>query len=495
MEDSNTAVPVHDRTEHLDDGYPIGTCYPVILCGGSGTGLWPVSRAAYPKQLLPLTSQLTLLQETLQRVADPERFAAPLVVCNDDHRFLVAEQLRQHGVAPAAILLEPTGRDTAPAAAAAALLLTAADPEAVMLLLPSDHYVTAHDGFWAAVDRATPAAARGALVTFGITPDRPETGYGYIRQGTALAGCPGCFAVERFIEKPDRATAEAYLAADGYAWNSGMFLFRAARYLAELARLEPAMLEATRAAVAGATRDLDFLRLDKTAFAGAPARSIDYAVMEKTASAAVVPLACGWSDVGSWAALWESAAKDSAGNALLGDVLAADVRNSYIRAESRLVAAVGLADVILVETADAVLAVGRERAQELRPIIEQLQALGRDEHRQHRRVYRPWGSYETVDRGERHQVKRIIVAPGGRLSLQKHAHRAEHWVVVRGTARVTRGDEVFELAENQSTYIPVGTVHRLENRGAEPLHLIEVQSGAYLGEDDIVRLEDTYGRA
>ncbi|WP_425450494.1 mannose-1-phosphate guanylyltransferase/mannose-6-phosphate isomerase, partial [Virgifigura deserti] len=313
----------------------------MILCGGSGTRLWPVSRAAYPKQLMPLTSELTLLQETLQRVADPARFAAPLVVCNDEHRFLVAEQARALGGAPITILLEPTGRNTAPAIAAAAHLLAAQDGEAVMLVLPSDHYVAAPGRFREAVDQAVRAADAGALVTFGIAPDKPETGYGYVRQGAALAGCPGCFAVDRFVEKPDRATAEAYLAEGGYAWNSGMFLFRAARYLAELARLEPAMLAATREAVARAVRDLDFLRLDQEAFAGAPARSIDYAVMERTDSAAVVPLDIGWSDVGSWAALWETAAKDGAGNTLIGDVLAAGLRNSYIRAESRLVAAVG----------------------------------------------------------------------------------------------------------------------------------------------------------
>jgi len=469
--------------------------HPVILSGGSGTRLWPVSRATYPKQLMALTSELTLLQETLRRVADDTRFAAPIVVCNDEHRFLVAEQARALGVTPAAILLEPVGRNTAPAIAAAAHILADRDPEAMMLMLPSDHYIAARDGFWEAVDRAARAAGRGALVTFGVTPNRPETGYGYIRRGEALDGCPGCFRVERFVEKPDLETAKAYLADGGYAWNSGIFLFGAARYLAELERLETEMLSATAKAVALAVRDLDFLRLDKDAFAAAPARSIDYAVMERTDSAAVVPLDVGWSDVGSWAALWETAEKDGNGNALVGDVLAEGVTNSYIRGESRLVAAIGLEDVILVETADAVLAAARDRAQDLRLIVDRLARAGRSEHREHRRVYRPWGSYEQVDCGERHQVKRIIVKPGGRLSLQKHAHRAEHWVVVRGTARVTRGTEVFDLQENESTYIPVGTVHRLENLTDEPLHIIEVQSGGYLGEDDIVRLDDEYGRA
>ncbi|HEX7005842.1 MAG TPA: mannose-1-phosphate guanylyltransferase/mannose-6-phosphate isomerase, partial [Alphaproteobacteria bacterium] len=324
--------------------------HPVILSGGSGTRLWPVSRATYPKQLMALTSELTLLQETLRRVADDTRFEAPIVVCNDEHRFLVAEQARALGVTPAAILLEPVGRNTAPAIAAAAHILADRDPEAMMLMLPSDHYIAARDGFWEAVDRAALAAGRGALVTFGVTPDRPETGYGYIRRGEALDGCPGCFRVERFVEKPDLETAKAYLADGGYAWNSGMFLFGAARYLAELERLEAEMLSATAKAVALAVRDLDFLRLDKDAFAAAPARSIDYAVMERTDGAAVVPLDVGWSDVGSWAALWETAEKDGNGNALVGDVLAEGVTNSYIRGESRLVAAIGLEDVILVET-------------------------------------------------------------------------------------------------------------------------------------------------
>jgi mannose-1-phosphate guanylyltransferase/mannose-6-phosphate isomerase len=467
------------------------TIRPVILSGGSGTRLWPLSRAAYPKQLMPLLSERSLLQETVERVADPTTFAAPILVCNDEHRFLVAEQLRGLGRKVEAILLEPIARNTAPAAAAAALL---AGPEALILVLPSDHYIANKEKFLAAMDKAAKAAALGKLVTFGIAPTGPETGYGYIRKGAVLASAPGCHAVAAFVEKPDLATAERYLASGEYLWNGGMFLFRADRLLEELGRFEPAMVEAVRKAVAGAKRDLDFTRLDKETFAAAPSRSIDYALMEKTGEAAVVPVDMGWTDVGSWASLWEVAGKDDAGNALIGDVIAADVKNSYIRSESRLVAAIGLENIVLVETVDAVMAVSRDRAQDLRIIIDRLQAADRGERLAHRRVYRPWGSYETVDLDKGFQVKRLIVNPGARLSLQKHARRAEHWVVVRGTARVTRDRDVFDLVANQSAYIPLGATHRLENPGKETLHLIEVQSGDYLGEDDIVRIEDSYGR-
>ena len=469
--------------------------HPVILSGGSGTRLWPLSRAAYPKQLMPLLSAESLLQETVRRVAAPERFAAPILVCNDEHRFLVAEQLRQIGVAPNRIVLEPVGRNTAPAAAVAALLLAADEPEALMLLLPSDHHIGDPDRFSAALEIAAAAARGGALVTFGMAADRPETGYGYIRRGAPLPGIAGCFRVERFVEKPAPATARSYVADGSYAWNSGMFLFPAAQLLAELERHAPAVLAAARAAVGQTRADLDFVRLDAEAFAAAPSISIDYAVMEKTARAAVVPAEMGWTDVGSWGALWDIAPRDGDGNALLGDVIAVDSRNSYVRADGRLVAVIGLDDLIVVDTADALLVMPRDRAQDVKQVVDRLKSAGRAEQQQHRRVYRPWGSYEGVDAGERFQVKRLIVKPGGRLSLQKHARRAEHWVVVRGTATVTRGDEVFDLAENQSTYIPLGTVHRLENRTAEPVHLIEVQSGGYLGEDDIVRLDDQYGRA
>lgn len=469
--------------------------HPVILSGGSGTRLWPLSRAAYPKQLMPLVSTGSLLQETVQRVGDRDRFAAPLLICNDEHRFMVAEQLHQDGIVPDRIVLEPIARNTAPAAAAAAVLLAADDPDALMLLLPSDHHIGDPARFLAAVDTAAAAARQGALVTFGMAAERPETGYGYIRRGGALAGVTGCFQVDRFVEKPDLATARSYVADGHFAWNSGMFLFKAAQLIAELERHAPAVIAAARAAVAKAVSDLDFVRLDAGAFATAPSISIDYAVMEKTDHAAVVPAEMGWTDVGSWGALWDIAARDGDGNTLIGDVIATDSRNSYVRGDGRLIAVVGVEDLIIVDTADALLVAPRAKAQDVKAVVERLKADGRSEQLHHRRVYRPWGSYESVDTGERFQVKRLTVKPGGRLSLQKHAKRAEHWVVVSGTATVTRGNEEFDLTENQSTYIPVGTVHRLENRTSEPVHLIEVQSGSYLGEDDIVRLDDQYGRA
>jgi mannose-1-phosphate guanylyltransferase/mannose-1-phosphate guanylyltransferase/mannose-6-phosphate isomerase len=471
------------------------TIHPVILSGGAGSRLWPLSRSAYPKQLMPLLSEESLLQETARRIVDPARFAAPLLVCNDEHRFIVAEQLRQIGVAPARILLEPIARNTAPAAAAAALTVAATSPDALLLLLPSDHHIGGRDRFLAAVDCAVAAAEGGALVTFGMTPARPETGYGYILRGAPLAGAGGCFRVARFVEKPDRRTAEAYLADGRYLWNSGMFLFRADRLVAEMETHAPAVLDSVRRALDGAAQDLDFLRLDRDALADAPSISIDYAVMERTEAAAVVPAEMAWSDVGSWDALWECVARDGEGNVLSGDVIVADTRDSYVRADGRLVAVLGMEGAIVIDTADAVLVAARDHAQDVKTIVDRLAAAKRPEREHHRRVYRPWGSYESVDAGERFQVKRLIVTPGGRLSLQKHAQRAEHWVVVRGTATVTRGEDVFELRENQSTYIPVGTVHRLENRTSEPVHLIEVQSGGYLGEDDIVRLDDQYGRA
>lgn len=469
--------------------------HPVILSGGAGTRLWPLSRSAYPKQLMPLLSELSLLQETARRVSDPARFAAPLLVCNDEHRFIVAEQLRAIGAAPSRILLEPIARNTAPAAAAAALLVAATTPDALLMLLPSDHHIGDRASFLAAVDRAAPAARSGALVTFGMTPTRPEVGYGYILRGAALADAEGCCRVDRFVEKPDRPTAESYLADGRYVWNSGMFLFRADRLVAEMERHAPAVLQAVRRALDAAAQDLDFLRLDREALAAAPSISIDYAVMEKTDAAAVVPAEMAWSDVGSWDALWENLTRDGDGNVVSGDVILADTRDSYIRGDGRLVAVLGLEGAIVVDTDDAVLVASRERAQDVKILVDRLAAAGRSEREHHRRVYRPWGSYESVDAGERFQVKRLIVKPGARLSLQKHAKRAEHWVVVRGTATVTRGEDVFDLRENQSTYIPVGTVHRLENRTNEPVHLIEVQSGSYLGEDDIVRLDDQYGRA
>jgi len=466
---------------------------PVILSGGAGTRLWPMSRESFPKQLLALTSDRSLLQETVARVGNSARFADPVLVCNVEHRFIVAEQLRELGVTPRAIVLEPVGRNTAPAAAVAALML--ADEDGLMLLMPSDHTIRDTLAFQSAVTGGADAAARGKLVTFGIKPTAPETGYGYIHRGAPLKGQNGCYAVAEFVEKPDRATAEKYLAAGGYDWNSGMFLFSARRYLEELERLEPDMVARCREALAGAESDLDFMRLDANAFGAAPSRSIDYAVMEHTEDAAVVPADIGWNDVGSWDALWETGAKDGSGNVLIGDAVVLDSENSYLRSESRLVAAIGVRDLIVVDTDDSVLVVPRDRAQDVRVMVDMLKSRNRMEPVTHPRVYRPWGYYQTVHDGDRFQVKRITVNTGAALSLQLHHHRAEHWIVVNGAARVTCGEETFVLNENESTYIPPNTRHRLENPGKLPLNLIEIQSGSYLGEDDIVRYDDVYGRS
>lgn len=468
---------------------------PVILSGGSGTRLWPLSRQLYPKQLLPLAGEETMLQQTARRVADATLFAAPLIVANDEHRFIIAEQLRLVDAAPAAMILEPVARNTAPAITLAALRIAAEDPERVMLVMPSDHVIEDVPAFHDAVRSGLVAARAGHLVTFGIVPTRPETGYGYVESGAALDGAPAVRRVARFVEKPDAARAADYLAAGKFFWNSGMFLFRAGVFLGELAVHAPEILDACRAAMIDCRSDLDFERPDGAAFAKAPAISIDYALMEKTARAALVPADIGWSDLGSWSALWDISPKDDGGNALFGDVLAEDCANSLLQAHGAAIAAIGLVDMVVVTTRDAVLVAPKSRAQEVRRIVERLAAEGRDEHLVHPLVYRPWGSYETTDSGPRFQTKRIIVKPGARLSLQKHHHRAEHWVVVQGTARVTCGEKVMLLSENQSTFIPLGEVHRLENPGKIPLHLIEVQSGAYLGEDDIERIEDTYGRA
>lgn len=467
---------------------------PVILSGGAGTRLWPLSRESYPKQLLALTSDLSLLQRTARRVSDTALFEAPLLVSNADHRFIVAEQLRHLGIAPSAIVLEPVGRNTAPAAAVAAIMLTESDPDALMLILPSDHAIEKSDDFIAVVRTAAAAAAEGALVTFGITPTRPETGYGYIHRGERLGGREGCYVVDSFAEKPDSETAAAYIADGGYDWNSGMFLFSAQGYLDELERVEPAIVSGCRDAVAGAERDLDFLRLADAPFRAVPARSIDYAVMEHTERAAVVPADIGWSDVGSWSSLWDVSEKDSAGNALIGDVMTFDVENSYIRSEGRLVTALGVSDMIVVATDDSVLVMPKDRAQDVKTIVDALKQAKRDEATQHPRVYRPWGYYQSLHDGDRFQVKRITVSVGSSLSKQMHHHRAEHWIVVNGTAEVTRGEDTFLLHENESVYIPPATIHRLSNPGKVPINLIEVQSGAYLGEDDIVRFEDDYGR-
>ncbi|MBP1207929.1 mannose-1-phosphate guanylyltransferase/mannose-6-phosphate isomerase [Duganella sp. 1411] len=467
--------------------------YPVILSGGAGTRLWPLSRAVLPKQLLPLVSDQTMLQETVLRLAGGADFAAPLIVCGNEHRFLVAEQLREIGVAPLGILLEPAGRNTAPAVAAAAQYLRAVDPEALMLVLPADHVITDVAAFHAAIAGAAALAAGGALATFGVVPTAPETGYGYIHRGPAVGG-GAAYQVDRFVEKPELDKARAFLDDGGYYWNSGMFLFRAERYLSELAGFAPAIAASAETAVQKAYRDMDFCRLDEAAFAASPSDSIDYAVMERTAHAVVVPADIGWSDVGSWSALREVLPHDADGNAARGDVYLDGVTDTLVRAESRIVALVGVRDLVVVETADAVLVAHKDQVQRVKQVVEHLKTKERTEHLHHTRVYRPWGSYEGIDAGDRFQVKRITVNPGGKLSLQMHHHRAEHWVVVSGTARVTCGDSVTLLSENQSTYIPIGMNHRLENPGKLPLHLIEVQSGSYLGEDDIVRFEDVYQR-
>jgi mannose-1-phosphate guanylyltransferase/mannose-6-phosphate isomerase len=464
---------------------------PVILSGGAGTRLWPLSRAMYPKQLLPLFGENTMLQDTVLRVSAVAETGLVICVCNDDHRFLVAEQLR-HIDAGGTIILEPFGRNTAPAAAVAALMLVEQHPDSLMLIMPADHVILDTEAFAASIQSARSTAEKGRLVTFGIVPDAPETGYGYIR---AVAGSEGAIRpVAEFVEKPSRERAESYVASGDYFWNSGMFMFRPEVYLAELEASSPEMLVACRKALENARRDLDFLRLDSEAFKACPSDSIDYAVMEKTANAAVVPMQAGWSDVGAWSALWSVHDRDAEGNVKRGDVLTHEVRNSYIHSTSRLVAAVGLEDHVIVETADAVLVASKERVQEVKAIVEQLRLQEREEPLIHRRVYRPWGSYETVDEGERFKVKRITVKPGAALSLQLHHHRAEHWVVVTGKALVTVGEKQVPLEANESIYIPVEEKHRLENPGAAPLELIEVQSGGYLGEDDIVRFEDHYGR-
>ena len=463
---------------------------PVILSGGSGTRLWPLSRRHYPKQFLPLVSNHTMIQETLLRLTGISGLKAPIAVCNEDHRFMMAEQLREIDVTPAAIILEPLGRNTAPAVALAALTATSEDD--VLLILPADHVIENVQAFQDAVGQAKLLAEQGYLVTFGIVPTEPETGYGYIKRSTEAVDA--AYKVASFVEKPNLETAKAYLESGDYYWNSGMFAFKASSFLSELEKFNPDMLEKCRQALKVAKVDMDFVRLDKEIFATCPSDSIDYAVMEKTAKAVVIPMDAAWNDVGSWSALWDVTDKDALGNAIMGDVLTVDTSNSFIHAHSKLVSVVGLDNVIVVETADAVMIAAKDRVQDVKEIVDQLKAKNRSEADIHRKAYRPWGNYDLVDIGERHQTKRIIVKPGAKLSLQKHHHRAEHWVVVKGTALVTKGDEQILLSENESTYIPLGIVHCLENLGVIPLEIVEVQSGSYLGEDDIVRLNDQYGR-
>jgi mannose-1-phosphate guanylyltransferase/mannose-6-phosphate isomerase len=465
---------------------------PVLLSGGVGSRLWPVSRETHPKQFQPLAGELSMLQQTLQRTSGMEE-TRPLVVCNEEHRFMVAEQLRQVDLQASALILEPRGRNTAPAVALAAIQALAKDPDALLLVLPADHLIREVDAFVEAVGKAVPLAQQGRLVTFGVVPSAAETGYGYIKCGESLD--TDLYDLERFVEKPDAATAQAYVDSGSYLWNSGMFLLRAETYLDQLASHAPEILNCCRQAMEHASADLDFVRPDAEAFDQCPSDSIDYAVMEKTDAGAVVSLDCGWSDVGAWSSLWDVAERDADGNARIGDVVVDNCHNNYLRSESRLLAATGVDDLVVVETADAVLVSHRDKVQDVKRIVNRLKAEQRQEVALHRRVYRPWGSYESLITSDRFQVKRIVVNPGQTLSLQLHHHRAEHWIVVHGTAEVTCEDRVFMLGEDESTYIPLGHKHRLANPGRIPLELIEVQSGAYLGEDDIVRFQDEYGRS
>ena len=469
---------------------------PVILCGGTGTRLWPLSRASYPKQYWALAhnAEDTLLQLTQRRLNGLPGLGSPILICNEDHRFIVAEQMRQLGVEPESILLEPMGRNTAPAVCVAALRATARGEDPLLLVLAADHVIREPEKFRATVEAGIPAAEAGRLVTFGIVTTAPETGYGYIESAEALnAASP--VPIARFVEKPDRATAEQFLASGRFTWNSGMFLFRASAMLAELERLAPELVSCCRSALEHDTPDLQFLRLEREAFAQCPSVALDVAVMERTPLGSVLPLDAGWSDVGSWSALWETADQDENGNVLRGRVISEGSRNCYLRSEHRLVVGLGVENLVVVETDDAVLIAERSQAQNVKAIVQQLEADGSSEGKAHRRIYRPWGHYTSIVEGSRWQVKRISVKPGASLSLQMHHHRAEHWVVVRGTALVEKNGVEELIGENQSTYIPLGAQHRLSNPGKIPVEMIEIQSGAYLGEDDIVRLEDVYGRS
>ncbi len=470
---------------------------PVVMSGGSGTRLWPLSRKQKPKQFLPLVNNHTMFENTLLRLNGISNIQSPIVVCNEDHRFMVAEQLKELAISNGIIALEPEGRNTAPAIAAAAfaaLSHISDDSDPLLLVLAADHEITDLVAFHQAVAHAEQAALSGALVTFGIVPSSAHSGYGYIKANKEN-DADTSFPVDKFVEKPDLATAEKYVASGDYYWNSGMFMFKASVLLGELEKYSPEIIAACKAAVENANIDLDFLRLDKEAFAKSPSDSIDYALMEKTDKAMVVPLDAGWSDVGAWSSLWEISSKDEFNNVTKGDVITESVNNSYIHSENKLVSVIGLDDVVVVETDDAVMVAHKDRAQDVKAIADQLKALGRDEINNHRKVYRPWGYYDSIDAGSRFQVKRIVVKPGEKLSVQMHHHRAEHWIVVSGTASVTNGEKTFLVSENQSTYIPIGEIHALENPGAIPLEMIEVQSGSYLGEDDIVRFDDRYGRS
>jgi mannose-1-phosphate guanylyltransferase/mannose-6-phosphate isomerase len=466
---------------------------PVILSGGSGTRLWPLSRKLYPKQLLPLISDKTLLQATFCRLDGIDNLESPCVICNNEHRFLVAEQLREAHISGPRIILEPIGRNTAPAVAVAAISAVSSEEDPLLLIMPADHVIEDVPAFQSAINQGVEAAKEGKLVTFGIVPLSAHTGFGYIEQGEALKDVDG-YEVRRFVEKPDSGKAQAYLESGHYLWNSGMFLFRASVFLDEIKRLASEVYAAADASYDQAYKDLDFLRLDETEFSKSPDISIDYAVMEHTNKAVVVPMDAGWSDVGSWQALWEVGCQDENGNVISGDVILENTQNCLVHAQERLVATVGVRDQIIVETADAILVADKSESEKVKEIVNRLKAEGRPESDLHRRVFRPWGAYESISFSDRFQVKHITVNPGAALSLQMHHHRAEHWVVVKGAAKVTRGDEVFLLSENESTYIPLGTRHRLENPGQITLELIEVQSGSYLGEDDIVRFDDVYGR-
>ncbi len=471
-----------------------GLIWPVILSGGAGSRLWPASRAAYPKQFLPLQSEKSLFEQTLRRFIGRSGLGRPVVVGNNDHRFLVAETFQQLGIDDYVIILEPEGRNTAPAIALAAARIAEEDPDATLLVMPSDHLIADLNAVYAAVELGALAAEQGALVTFGIVPDRPETGFGYIEKGDELPGVLGTFQVANFVEKPDVKTAERYLGAGDYLWNSGIFMLPLASLFEEFERYDPDTLKLARQAIMERQSDLDFERPQKEAFLSSKAESVDYAIMEKTERAVVVPVSMGWSDVGSWSALWEMGPKDQAGNTTSGDVIAVDCSNNILRSDGPGIAAVGIEEMIVVTTKDMVLVAPKAAAQNIKKLVEKIKQEGRQEHLFHTVVHRPWGSFEGTDAGDNFQVKRLIVKPGKKLSLQAHRHRAEHWIVVKGVARVTRDDQVFDLRENESTYIPLGAKHRLENPGSEPLHIIEVQSGTYLGEDDIIRFDDDFGR-